>query len=67
VTGVVCRLHGTIAGPPLQAISAGLLGAGTTKVDLWADTATMRATKITGRQRDRPGFPDDLDAHVRRV
>jgi len=30
----------------LQAISAGLLGAGTTKVDLWADTATMRATQI---------------------
>ena len=40
------HLRGTVAGPPLLAISSGLLGVGTTKVDLWADTSTMRATQI---------------------
>jgi lipoprotein LprG len=40
------RLRGTIAGERLQPISLGLLGAGPVAVELWADSATMRATRL---------------------
>lgn len=40
------HLRGTIAGEKLQAISLNLLGVGPVTVDLWADIATMRATRI---------------------
>lgn len=40
------HLRGTIAGDKLQPISMGLLGAGPVAVDLWADQASMRASKL---------------------
>ena len=40
------HLRGTIAGPPLMAISANSLGLGTVNADLWADAETMRITQI---------------------
>jgi lipoprotein LprG len=40
------HLRGSFAAAALQAISGSRLGAGDVKVDLWADAATMRASKI---------------------
>jgi lipoprotein LprG len=40
------HLRGTIAGTKLQPISMGLLGSGPVSVELWADAATMRASKL---------------------
>lgn len=40
------HLRGSMAGERLQAISLGLLGAGPVAVDLWADQATMRASRM---------------------
>jgi lipoprotein LprG len=40
------HLRGTLPGAALKEISGGLLGAGDAKVDLWADTATKRASKL---------------------
>jgi lipoprotein LprG len=40
------HLRGTIAGTKLQPISMSLLGSGPVAVDLWADQATMRASKL---------------------
>ncbi|PDW00636.1 hypothetical protein A9Q02_21645 [Candidatus Chloroploca asiatica] len=40
------HLRGTMDGAQLQAISLGLLGAGPVAVDLWADQATMLATRL---------------------
>jgi lipoprotein LprG len=40
------HLRGTLPGPALGAISGGLLGAGAVKADLWADTATKRASQL---------------------
>jgi lipoprotein LprG len=40
------HLRGMIAGTKLQPISMGLLGSGPVSVDLWADAATMRASKL---------------------
>jgi lipoprotein LprG len=40
------HLRGTISGAKLQPISMGLLGAGPVSVELWADQATMRASKL---------------------
>lgn len=40
------HLRGSIPGEELQPISLGLLGAGPVSVDLWADSSTMRATRI---------------------
>ncbi len=40
------HLRGRIAGTKLQPISMGLLGTGPVAVDLWADRATMRASKL---------------------
>lgn len=40
------HLRGTIPGARLQSISLGLLGAGPVAVELWADSATMRATRL---------------------
>jgi lipoprotein LprG len=40
------HLRGTMDGAQLQPISLGLLGAGPVTVDLWADAATMRATRL---------------------
>jgi lipoprotein LprG len=40
------HLRGTIAGPPLLAISANSLGLGPVRADLWADASTMRVTQI---------------------
>jgi lipoprotein LprG len=40
------HLHGSLPGPALNAISGGLLGAGDVQTDLWADTATMRASQL---------------------
>jgi lipoprotein LprG len=41
------HLRGSLAGPPLMAISANSLGLGTVTGDLWADAETMRITRIT--------------------
>lgn len=40
------HLRGTIAGEKLQPISMGLLGTGPVSVELWADQASMRASKL---------------------
>lgn len=40
------HLRGTIAGEKLQPISGGLVGAGSVAVELWADEASMRASRI---------------------
>lgn len=40
------HLRGTLEGAQLSEVSAGLIGAGPVQVDLWADTATERATRI---------------------
>jgi lipoprotein LprG len=40
------HLRGTLPGPALRAISGGLLGAGAVKADLWADTASKRASQL---------------------
>jgi lipoprotein LprG len=40
------HLRGTLPGPALREISGGLLGAGAVKADLWADTATKRASQL---------------------
>lgn len=40
------HLRGSIAGEKLQPIGGGLIGAGPVQVDLWADQATMRATRL---------------------
>jgi lipoprotein LprG len=40
------HLRGAMDGAQLQAISLGLLGAGPVAVDLWADAATMRLTRL---------------------
>jgi lipoprotein LprG len=40
------HLRGTIAAAPLQAISAGLLGAGPVQLDLWADTQTKQIVQL---------------------
>lgn len=40
------HLRGVVAGPRLLEISDGKLGAGPVTLDLWADTATMRATQM---------------------
>jgi lipoprotein LprG len=40
------HLRGTIAGPPLLAISANSLGLGPVQADLWADASTLRISQI---------------------
>jgi lipoprotein LprG len=40
------HLRGTLPGAALKAISSGLLGAGDVQADLWADTASMRASQL---------------------
>ena len=40
------HLSGSIAGTRLQPISMGMLGSGPVAVELWADAATMRASKL---------------------
>jgi lipoprotein LprG len=40
------HLTGTIKGELLTPISGGRIGAGLVKLDLWADTATKRATRL---------------------
>jgi lipoprotein LprG len=40
------HLTGSLPGPALKAISSGLLGTGDVQADLWADTATMRASQL---------------------
>ncbi len=40
------HLRGTISGEKLQPISMGMLGTGQMMVDIWADQATMRATRM---------------------
>lgn len=53
------HLKGTIAGAPLLAISSNSLGLGPVQIDLWADVATGRATKVvavdTGTAADPAG------------
>ena len=53
------HLKGTIAGAPLMAISSNSLGLGPVQIDLWADVATLRVSKViavdTGTAADPAG------------
>lgn len=53
------HLKGTIAGAPLMAISSNSLGLGPVQIDLWADAATLRVSKViavdTGTAADPAG------------